>query len=72
MSVRVESDQQLSPTPSANARGNLVWPSLLVALLATLGSLWLSVGMGLKACMVMHPRKKRLPPPTCLGKNSLR
>jgi disulfide bond formation protein DsbB len=29
---------------------NLVWPPLLVALVALAGSLWLSIGMGLKAC----------------------
>jgi disulfide bond formation protein DsbB len=29
---------------------SLVWPPLLVALVALAGSLWLSVGMGLKAC----------------------
>ena len=28
----------------------LVWPALMVAFLATVGSLWLSIGMGLKAC----------------------
>jgi len=37
------------PSPSAPPAG-LVWPSLLVALAALAGSLWLSVGMGLKAC----------------------
>ena len=34
------------PTTSVS----LLWPSLLVALTALAGSLWLSVGMGLKAC----------------------
>src|SRR5439155_10931971 len=29
---------------------SLVWPSLLVALIALAGSLWLSIGMKLKAC----------------------
>jgi disulfide bond formation protein DsbB len=29
---------------------SLIWPSLLVALLALAGSLWLSIGMKLKAC----------------------
>jgi hypothetical protein len=38
-----------SPSPSATPL-SLVWPPLLVALLALAGSLWLSVGMGLKAC----------------------
>jgi disulfide bond formation protein DsbB len=51
MSVRVEPDQEVNRVSSlANAPDRLLWPSLLVALLATLGSLWLSVGMGLKAC----------------------
>jgi disulfide bond formation protein DsbB len=51
MSVRVESDQESSqPSSPAIVPASLVWLSLLVALLATLGSLWLSVGMGLKAC----------------------
>jgi hypothetical protein len=36
-------------SPSA-ASLSLVWPSLLVALLALAGSLWLSIGMKLKAC----------------------
>jgi hypothetical protein len=38
-----------SPSPSATPL-SLVCPPLLVALLALAGSLWLSVGMGLKAC----------------------
>src|SRR5713226_276723 len=38
-----------SPPPSA-AQVNLVWPPLFVAFVALAGSLWLSVGMGLKAC----------------------
>jgi len=39
------------PLPSSSAVPlSLIWPSLLVALVATLGNLWLSVGMGLKAC----------------------
>ncbi len=51
MSVRVESDQEANRNSSlAIVPASLVWSSLLVALLATLGSLWLSVGMGLKAC----------------------
>jgi disulfide bond formation protein DsbB len=51
MSVRVESDQESSrPSSPAIVPASLVWLSLLVALLATLGSLWLSVGMSLKAC----------------------
>src|SRR5437016_11289971 len=29
---------------------SLVWPSLLVALVALAGSLWMSIGMKLKAC----------------------
>lgn len=51
MSVRVESDQESNRNSSpAIVPASLIWSSLLVALLATLGSLWLSVGMGLKAC----------------------
>lgn len=37
-----------SLTPAASA--GLVWPSLVVALAVLAGSIWLSVGMGLKAC----------------------
>lgn len=33
-----------------DASGIEIWLSLLVSLVAMLGSLWLSVGMGLKAC----------------------
>jgi hypothetical protein len=38
------------PAPGAAPSVNLVWPPLLVALVALAGSLWLSIGMGLKAC----------------------
>lgn len=48
--MSVEANQQTSRGPSPTVPASLIWPSLLVALLATLGSLWLSVGMGLKAC----------------------
>ena len=38
-------------SPSASTISlNLIWPSLLVALVALAGSLWLSIGMKLKAC----------------------
>lgn len=52
MSSSATSDRALSHTPSSpNAVPlSLVWPPFLVALLALAGSLWLSVGMGLKAC----------------------
>jgi disulfide bond formation protein DsbB len=47
----IESDQEsIRTTSPAIVPASLVWASLVVALLATLGSLWLSVGMGLKAC----------------------
>jgi disulfide bond formation protein DsbB len=52
MSPSAASDHELSrtsPSPSAISL-NLIWPSLLVALLALAGSLWLSIGMKLKAC----------------------
>jgi disulfide bond formation protein DsbB len=52
MSTSAVPDRELSrtsPSPSA-APVSLVWPPLLVALVALAGSLWLSVGMGLKAC----------------------
>jgi Disulfide bond formation protein DsbB len=38
-----------SPSSSA-VPPSLIWPSLLVALVALAGSLWLSIGMKLKAC----------------------
>jgi disulfide bond formation protein DsbB len=41
-------EQELGRTPAAAA--GLIWPPLLVALVALGGSLWLSIGMGLKAC----------------------
>src|SRR5260370_38710636 len=51
MSVRIESDQESSRSSSpAIVPASLVWLSFLVALIAKLGSLWLTVGMGLKAC----------------------
>jgi disulfide bond formation protein DsbB len=37
-------------TSSHSVSLNVVWPPFLVALLAVAGSLWLSIGMGLKAC----------------------
>jgi disulfide bond formation protein DsbB len=52
MSASAAADRELSGTPRSPgvAPVSLVWPSLLVALVALAGSLWLSVGMGLKAC----------------------
>src|SRR5581483_4216142 len=52
MSTSTAPDHELSRTsPSPNAVPlSLVLPPFLVALLALAGSLWLSVGMGLKAC----------------------
>jgi hypothetical protein len=52
MSTSAAPDRELSrPSPSSGAAPlSLVWPPLLVALVALAGSLWLSVGMGLKAC----------------------
>jgi hypothetical protein len=39
------------PSPvSSTAPLHLVWPPLLIALGALAGSLWLSIGLGLKAC----------------------
>jgi disulfide bond formation protein DsbB len=51
MVIHTESDHESRQTtvPAAGP-ANLVWPALVVALVATMGSLWLSVGMGLKAC----------------------
>jgi disulfide bond formation protein DsbB len=48
MSKQLETDIR-APSPSANSLG-LIWPSLLAALIALAGSLWLSIGMELKAC----------------------
>lgn len=52
MSTSAAPDRELERTlPSLSAVPvSLVWPPLLVALIALAGSLWLSVGMGLKAC----------------------
>jgi disulfide bond formation protein DsbB len=52
MSTSAAPDRELShPSPPSSAAPlSLVWPCLLVALVALTGSLWLSVGMGLKAC----------------------
>jgi disulfide bond formation protein DsbB len=52
MSTSAAADRELSrtsPAPSA-APVSLVWLPLLAALVALAGSLWLSIGMGLKAC----------------------
>jgi disulfide bond formation protein DsbB len=51
MSTQVAPDHELSraPTPGT-VPASLVWPSLAVAVLALGGSIWLSVGMNLKAC----------------------
>src|SRR6516225_5027695 len=52
MSASTIPDHQLSQAPaSADAFPvTLVWPPFLVALVALAGSLWLSIGMKLKAC----------------------
>jgi disulfide bond formation protein DsbB len=52
MSTSVAPDHQLNRASSSRdtAALSLVWSSLLVALLAVAGSLWLSIGMNLKAC----------------------
>src|SRR5206468_4902178 len=52
MSTSAAPDRELSrpSPPSSVAPLSLVWPPLLVALVALAGSLWLSVGMNLKAC----------------------
>ena len=52
MSTSAAPDRELSRTSSSPSAApvSLVWPPLLVALVALAGSLWLSVGMGLKAC----------------------
>jgi disulfide bond formation protein DsbB len=51
MSVPVESEQEADRiTSTAIVPASLVWLPVLVAFLATAGSLWLSVGMGLRAC----------------------
>jgi hypothetical protein len=58
MSTQVAPDHELSGAPtSSTAPASLVWPSLAVALLALVGSIWLSVGMHLKACpLCLYPR----------------
>lgn len=52
MSTSAALDKELNRASSARDATplGLVWPSLLVALLALAGSLWLSIGMKLKAC----------------------
>src|SRR5207302_2114468 len=52
MSTSAAPDHKLNRASSSRdtAPFSLVWPSLLVALLALAGSLWLSIGMKLKAC----------------------
>jgi disulfide bond formation protein DsbB len=51
MSTSAVTDRELSrKSPASAARLSLVWPPLVVALVALAGSLWLSIGMGLKAC----------------------
>jgi hypothetical protein len=52
MSASAAADRELSGTSLSPtvAPLSLVWPPLVVALVALAGSLWLSVGMGLKAC----------------------
>src|SRR4051795_11619850 len=52
MSASTTPGHELSraPAPPSTAPATLVWTPLLVALVALAGSLWLSIGMGLKAC----------------------
>jgi disulfide bond formation protein DsbB len=51
MSTSAAPHPDLRPSPPSGAAPvSLVWPPLLVALIALAGSLWLSIGMGLKAC----------------------
>lgn len=44
------SGHMMQPPTSDAVPSGLVWPSLLAALVVLAGSIWLSVGMGLKAC----------------------
>jgi disulfide bond formation protein DsbB len=48
-SVTDHDPNQSAPAPPGATVG-FVWPPLLVALATLAGSLWLSIGMGLKAC----------------------
>jgi hypothetical protein len=51
MSTTAAPDRELRRQPPARvAPVTLVWPPLLISLVALAGSLWLSIGMGLKAC----------------------
>jgi hypothetical protein len=52
MTTATTPDQQRSDTPGSPAEAPefLVWASLFIALVALAGSLWLSIGMKLKAC----------------------
>src|SRR5262249_45325113 len=52
MSASTTPDHELgrAPVSPAAASAALVWAPLLVALVALAGSLWLSIGMKLKAC----------------------
>lgn len=50
MSSSMDQSPIHSPSVGGFAPLSLVLPSLLVALVALAGSLWLSIGMGLKAC----------------------
>src|SRR5262249_57688882 len=52
MSASTAPDRELNHAATSRdaAPLSLVWPSLLVALVALGGSLWLSIGMKLKAC----------------------
>lgn len=45
-----DSEQKNAPASSNAASAILVWASFLVAVIALAGSLWLSIGMKLKAC----------------------
>ena len=52
MSTSTAGDREMGRPSSVSSTAplHLVWPPLLVALGALAGSLWLSIGLGLKAC----------------------
>src|SRR5262245_46353814 len=51
MSISTASGVDRSPSSQAAVgSAGLIWPSLIIALVALAGSIWLSVGMGLRAC----------------------
>src|SRR5581483_7129116 len=50
VSLGAKDDGDRSAASAMAAPLSLVWPPLVVGLVALAGSLWLSIGMGLKAC----------------------